>query len=90
MSVTTSVNDSGTCLASTGSLTAPCVVTVQGTTLEEPASQPNGGGYNSTLSAGIITLAAPLANGASVNLQLMLGLQMTGNFRFLINVETLP
>lgn len=58
--------------------------------LEEPASQPNGGGYNSTLSAGAVTLASPLANGASVNLQFMLGIEMTGNFRFLINVETLP
>jgi len=90
VSVTASVNDSGTCLASTGSSATPCVVTVQGTTLEEPASQPNGGGYNSTLSAGAVTLAAPLANGASVNVQFMLGIRATGSFRFLITVETLP
>jgi len=40
-------------------------VTVQGTTLEQPPSQPNGSGFNGSMSAGVITLATPLANGAS-------------------------
>ncbi|MCA1615872.1 MAG: lamin tail domain-containing protein, partial [Acidobacteria bacterium] len=49
---------------------APCGsgtsnVTVQGTTLEQPPSQPNGGGFNSSLSAGTVTLGTPLANGAA-------------------------
>ena len=61
--------------------------TVQGTTLEEPPTQPNGGGYNSTLAAGTVTLAAPLANGQSVDLQFLLGIQTTGTFRFFLNVE---
>jgi hypothetical protein len=65
-------------------------VTVQGTTLEQPPSQPNGGGFNSSLSAGTVTLATPLANGASVDLRFLLGIQQTGSFKFYINVEALP
>ncbi|HEX8499050.1 MAG TPA: hypothetical protein VF659_00565 [Pyrinomonadaceae bacterium] len=63
---------------------------VQGTTLEQPPAQPDGGGFNSTLSAGSVTLAQPLANGASVNVQFLLGIQQTGTFKFFINVEVLP
>ena len=42
-------------------------VTVQGTTLEQPPSQPNGGGFNSSMSADTVTLGTPLANGASID-----------------------
>jgi hypothetical protein len=60
--------------------------TIEGTTLETDASgQPNGGAFNSTLS-----LATPLAAGASVNLQFLLGVEQNGSFRFFINVEALP
>jgi hypothetical protein len=74
---------------------APCGagtsnVTVQGTTLEQPPGQPNGGGFNSSLSAGTVTLATPLANGATLDLRFLLGLQQTGSFKFYINVEALP
>ena len=74
---------------------APCGsgtsnVTVNGTTLEQPPSQPNGGGFNSSLSAGTITLATPLANGASIDLRFLLGIQQTGSFKFYVNVEVLP
>lgn len=65
-------------------------VTTQGTTLEQPPSQPNGGGFNSTLSAGTITLATPLANGASLDVRFLLGIQQTGSFKFYLNVEALP
>lgn len=88
--VVSNINDSATCLASNGVATTPCTVNVQGTTLEQPPSQPNGGGFNSTQSLGTITLGTPLANGASVNLRFLLGIQQTGNFRFFINVEALP
>lgn len=84
------INDAATCLASTGSSSTPCVVNVQGTTLEAPPAQPFGGGLNSTLSAGTVTLGSPLAPGASVNVQLRLGVERTGSFRFLVNVEALP
>jgi hypothetical protein len=74
---------------------APCGsgtsnVTVQGTTLEQPPSQPNGGGFNSSLSSGTVTLATPLANGATLDLRFLLGLQQTGSFKFYVNVEALP
>jgi len=42
------------------------------------------------MSAGTVTLATPLANGASINLQFLLGIQQTGTFKFFINVEALP
>ena len=65
-------------------------VTVQGTTLEAPPSQPNGGGFNSSLSAGVVTLATPIANGASLDVRFLLGIQQTGNFKFYVNIEALP
>lgn len=65
-------------------------VTVQGTTLEQPPSQPNGGGFNSSMSAGVVTLATPLANGASIDVRFLLGIQQTGSFKFYVNMEALP
>jgi hypothetical protein len=65
-------------------------VTVQGTTLEQPPSQPNGGGFNSSFSAGVVTLATPIANGASIDVRFLLGIQQTGQFKFFVNVEALP
>src|SRR4029434_9262539 len=53
------VNDPATCLATGSPTTAPCTVTIRGTTLEAPA-QSNGGALNSTLAAGTITLGSPL------------------------------
>ena len=84
------VNDAATCLATGSPTSPPCTVTVQGLTLEQPPNQTMGGGYNSTLSVGTVSVGTPLANGASVNVQILLGLQQTGNFRFLIIVEALP
>ena len=70
-------------------------VTVQGTTLEiatpdPPFGQPNGGGFNSSMSAGTVTLATPLANGASIDVRFLLGIQQTGSFKFYFNIEALP
>ena len=74
---------------------APCGsgtsnVTVQGTTLEQPPSQPNGSGFNGSLSSGTVTLATPLANGATLDIRFLLGIQQTGSFKFFVNVEALP
>jgi len=88
--VVSGINDAATCLASNGVATTPCTVNVQGTTLEQPPSQPNGGGFNSTLSSGTVTLGTPLAIGASINLRLLMGLQQTGSFKLYINIEALP
>ncbi len=65
-------------------------VTVNGTTLEQPPSQPNGGGINSSMGVGVITLATPLTNGASTNIRILLGIQQTGSIKFDLLVETLP
>ena len=64
--------------------------TVQGTTLEQPPAQPNGGGFNSSLSAGTVTLGTPLANGATIDVRFLLGIQQTGTFKIYVNVEALP
>src|SRR5262249_39374337 len=82
------INDTTTCTAA-GQAT-PCTLTVKGTTLEEPPAQSNGGGYNSTLSAGTVTLGTPLLNGASLDLRFVLGVQQTGTFRFKLIIEALP
>lgn len=81
------VNDANTCAATGTPSTPPCTVTIQGTTVETPPAQPNGGGFNTTLS---VTLPQPLAPGASVNLQWLLGLQQTGSFQFFVITEVLP
>jgi hypothetical protein len=64
-----SVNDAATCAPAA----APCMITVLGTTLEQPPTQAIGGALNSTLASGTITLGTPLANSASINLQFLLG-----------------
>ena len=65
-------------------------VTVQGTTLEQPPSQPNGSGFNGSLSSGTVTLGTPLANGATLDVRFLLGIQQTGSFRFYVSIEALP
>jgi hypothetical protein len=83
------VMDAATCTAA-GAGAPPCTITVKGTTMEQPPSQPNGGGFNSTMADGTITLGTPLAPGASSMVQFMLGIQTTGSYHFTIIVEALP
>jgi uncharacterized repeat protein (TIGR01451 family) len=77
------VNDAATCGGAT-----PCSVTVTGTTLEQPPAQGSGGGVNSTLGVGTITLGTPLPSGASVNLHLLFGVQQHGDYHLSIVIET--
>ena len=65
-------------------------VTVNGTTLEQPPSQPNGSGFNGSMSSGTVTLATPIANGATIDVRFLNGIQQTGNFKFYLNLEALP
>jgi hypothetical protein len=92
--VVTNISDPATCSSTSVPTTAPpCSVTVRRTVLEQatvPQNQPNGGGFNSSLSANFITLASPLPDGGSVNVQFMLGVMEPGNLRFVIIVEALP
>jgi len=62
--------------------------TGQGTTLETPPDQPNGGGLNSSLT--VIPPQRALAPGASINLQFLLGVERNGSDRFIVVVEALP
>ena len=69
-------------------------VTIERLTPEQPPTQMTGGGadnggFNSTVSAGTITLNAPLAANGTINVEFILGAHMEGTFRFLVNVEAL-
>lgn len=98
----------------------PCgggTVNIEGTVLDQPPSQPNGGGFNTSMSVSsvnptlvgggkgkrgtvkapvrplddlVFELDAPLANGATINIQFLLGIQQTGTFKYYMNVEALP
>lgn len=70
-------------------LTDTTSVTGQALTLQTPPAQASGGGLNSSLSEGVITTTAPLANGASTVVEFNLGVQTSGNFKFYINIEAL-
>lgn len=63
---------------------------VRGTTLEQPPSQPNGGGYNSSLSVNTVTEGTPLATGDSIDVRFLLGVQQNGVARFCVASETVP
>jgi hypothetical protein len=65
-------------------------VFVSGTTLETPPEQAIGGGWNSTMTVGTVSPSQPLAPGASINVQFLLGVQQAGGFRFFIVIEALP
>ncbi len=87
--VIAAINDPITCGSKNPPETAPCSVTVEGTTLESPPSQPNGSAYNSSMSVGVISLGTPLDPGVSVNVQFVLGIQQTGLYRFYVSIEAL-
>ena len=79
--------------STTTSITEPCgatMVTLNGLTLETPPAQSLGGGFNSSLSAGTVTLGTPLAPGASISVNFLLNIAQAGTFRFFVNVEALP
>ncbi len=63
------------------------LILIRGTTLNAPPAQAHGGCLNSG-----VTVALPggsLAPWASINVGFLLGVQQSGAFRFLLNVEAL-
>jgi hypothetical protein len=58
---------------------------VHGTVLEQPPAQPIGGGLNS--SATVALPGAGLAAGAPIDVQFLLSVVKSGNYRFFINIE---
>jgi hypothetical protein len=65
-------------------------VTAYGAELEMPPSQPNGGGFNSTLSVQQVSLATPLAAGASIDVNFLFGIQQAGIARLGLVAEGTP
>lgn len=65
-------------------------VTVEGTTIEQPPSQPNGGGWNTSLNVPSVTVGTPLADGASINLNFLFGIQQTGQYNVALLAEGSP
>ena len=79
--------------SSSSSESQPCgggTINLTGLTLETPPTQAAGGGFNSTFSVGTISLASPLATGASVDVNFTSNIMQAGNFRYLVIVEALP
>ncbi|MBV9468796.1 MAG: lamin tail domain-containing protein, partial [Abitibacteriaceae bacterium] len=66
-------------------------VPVKGSSLEEPPTQSNGGGLNSSMSLDLSGLSGGgLAPGASVNVQFNFGVVVKGTYRAVLNMEGLP
>ncbi|HEY6804537.1 MAG TPA: hypothetical protein VI306_13250 [Pyrinomonadaceae bacterium] len=72
----------------------PCAekgtINLAGLTLEQPPSQPNGGGFNSNVSANTVNLETPLQPGETIFVNFLFGIQQTGTFRIFVNIEALP
>lgn len=81
------ITDSATCAAKGTPNTPPCSVTIEPTSIEQPPSQPNGGGFNSSIVASQVRLGRVLGNGQSIILEFLFGVQQPGAFKFYINVE---
>jgi hypothetical protein len=64
-------------------------VTVRGSTLEQPPSQPNGSAFGASVDSGVSN-DVPLAAGASINVRFLFGIQQTGTFRVGLIVEGTP
>jgi|GEM_PF-3798613 len=71
-------------------VTAGGSVPVSGTSLEQPPSQLNGGGWNSTFSVNDVSAATPLAPGASIAVRFHFGIQQAGTYRVALLAEGLP
>ena len=60
------------------------------TTVEAPA-QPGGGGVNTgLLVGGTLTLAQPLQNGQTVDVEFLLGVVKDGKYQYIITIEAAP
>jgi hypothetical protein len=68
----------------------PTIVSALGLTLEQPPVQSSGGGFNSSMTFGTITLGTPFAAGASLYINLVFGVQQQGLFNLIFTPEGLP
>ncbi len=68
------------------SATSPC----RGRRWSSRPASPTAAASTAVSPSGTVTLATPLANGATLDVRFLLGIQQTGTFKFFINVEALP
>ena len=62
---------------------------VTGALINDPVESGNVHTTGKGIRTEIITLNGPLADGDSINVQFLLGVQKQGNFRFLLNIEAI-
>jgi hypothetical protein len=77
-------------ITSTDAIDTVSGLLLRGTALEEPPTQTLAGGWNASWALGIVNLAAPLAPGASVDVQFLVGVQQGGSYRIFVVTEALP
>jgi hypothetical protein len=83
------VNVSSSDPAVCGASPTPCTVQARGLTLEEPPSQPFGGGFNSSVLAGFITFADPMPVNGRINVNFLFGVEQTGSFEVDVFAEAI-
>ena len=79
----------------TVTVNAPCIGTgtsrtVQALTLDAPTTHALGGGFNSTVRSGTVTLRQPLQPGQSIDLNFWLAVVTSGKYRYFFNIEAQP
>jgi hypothetical protein len=62
----------------------------EGTDLDQPPTQPNGGGVNSSIRGSLVNLINPLPDGVSVSFNFMMGVQQKGCYSLALVAEALP
>ena len=62
----------------------------EGTDLDQPPLQPNGGGVNSSIRGSIVNLVNPLPNGVGVSFNFLMGVQQKGCYQLALVAEALP
>ena len=88
--VVAGITDAATCAATGAPATPPCTVTVQGTTLEQPPSQPNGGGFNSSHERGHGHARHAAGQRRQHQPAVPDGPPADGELQDLLNIEALP
>lgn len=64
-------------------------VPLQALTLEQPPTQTNGGGLNSSVVYGTFTTPTQIAPGGTADVQFQVGVQQTGYYRFITSLEAI-
>ena len=71
-------------------LTGGGVAVAEGTDLDQPPLQANGGGVNSSIRGSIVNLINPLPDGVGVSFNFLMGIQQKGCYSLALVAEALP